>query len=154
MNTGSIDAIRAGVNAALQEACGVMLGAEPVDASAEPGWRPAFSGRVRVSGDLEFEVDLSLDEEAARRLVETLLGGPPPEAEAAALREDAVGELTNVVAGGTKSRLSGHACDLSLPRVSSPPQTLPGFTRLLHRLDVRPGGGGGRLGVSVLVPAA
>jgi CheY-specific phosphatase CheX len=71
-----------------------------------------------LAGKLEGALVLLLTEEAARNIVFKMFEMSAEEAASEIL--DGVGELTNIIAGGLKTRLvsvSGHSFDLSLPTV-------------------------------------
>jgi chemotaxis protein CheX len=74
-----------------------------------------MSGSVGLSGKVNGVVYTTFSEQTARHIAEKILGVEVGEAEVI----DAVGELTNVVAGNLKSRLCdlGFNCTLSIPSV-------------------------------------
>ncbi len=73
------------------------------------------SGIIGLSGKARGTVVLSLSKEAALRATEALLRDPPTEINADVI--DAVGELTNIIAGGAKARLKHLAMSVSLPTI-------------------------------------
>jgi len=95
-----------------------MMGIEVVrgEPFANDGALPEhdLSGVVTLSGKAQGTVALSLGEATAQRAAATLLGEPP-----AGLDDliDAVGEMTNIVAGGAKGQLEPLAMRISLPSV-------------------------------------
>jgi chemotaxis protein CheX len=95
-----------------------MLGAEitPREAIFGKLGAPAhdISGMIGLSGDAKGMVTLSLCREVALSATEALLGERPAEMDASVA--DTVGELTNMVAGMAKGRLSG-TLNMSLPSV-------------------------------------
>ena len=77
----------------------------------------AAASVVSLVGDVELSIWLGFPRQTALRIVEVFAGDPVPfDSEDLA---DAVGELTNIVAGDTKSRLyaEGIKTQLSLPSV-------------------------------------
>lgn len=81
------------------------------------GAQPAHdvSGIIGLSGKAVGTVVLSLSREAAMRATEVLLGDRPREINSDVV--DAVGELTNMIAGGAKAQLEQYAMSVSLPTV-------------------------------------
>ena len=73
------------------------------------------SGIIGLSGKAKGIVVLSLSKEAALRATEALLGDPHTEINSDVT--DAVGELTNIIAGGAKARLENLAMSVSLPTI-------------------------------------
>lgn len=73
------------------------------------------SGIIGLSGKARGTVVLSLSKNAALRATEALLRDPPAEINADVT--DAVGELTNIIAGGAKARLKHLAMSVSLPTI-------------------------------------
>ncbi len=73
------------------------------------------SGIIGLSGKAKGTVVLSLDREAAMRATEALLGERPSSIDADVT--DAIGELTNMIAGNAKAQLERYALSVSLPTV-------------------------------------
>jgi chemotaxis protein CheX len=73
------------------------------------------SGIIGLSGKARGIVVLSLSKEAALRATEALLRDPPTDINADVI--DAVGELTNIIAGGAKARLKHLVMSVSLPTI-------------------------------------
>ena len=73
------------------------------------------TGIIGLSGKAKGTVVLSLDREAAMRATEALLGERPFSINADVT--DAVGELTNIIAGNAKAQLEQYAMSVSLPTV-------------------------------------
>ena len=73
------------------------------------------SGIIGLSGKARGIVVLSLSKEAALRATEALLRDPPTEINSDVT--DAVGELTNIIAGGAKARLKHLEMSVSLPTI-------------------------------------
>lgn len=73
------------------------------------------SGIIGLSGKARGTVVLSLSKQAALRATEALLRDPTKEINADVA--DAVGELTNIIAGGAKARLKHLAMSVSLPTI-------------------------------------
>lgn len=73
------------------------------------------SGIIGLSGKAKGTVVLSLDREAAMRATEAMLGERPLFINADVT--DAVGELTNMIAGNAKAYLEQYALSVSLPTV-------------------------------------
>ena len=73
------------------------------------------SGIIGLSGKAKGTVVLSLEPDVALAATEAMLLERPPEINSDVV--DAVGELTNVVAGGAKARLEHFALSVSLPTV-------------------------------------
>ena len=73
------------------------------------------SGIIGLSGKARGTVVLSLSKKAALRATEALLRDPTKVINADVA--DAVGELTNIIAGGAKARLKHLAMSVSLPTI-------------------------------------
>jgi len=73
------------------------------------------SGVIGLSGKATGSVVLGLSEETALAVTEAMLEERPPEVNADVV--DAVGELTNMIAGGAKAQLEQLALSISLPSV-------------------------------------
>lgn len=73
------------------------------------------SGIIGLSGKAKGTVVLSLEPDVALAATEAMLLERPPEINSDVV--DAVGELTNVVAGGAKAKLEHFALSVSLPSV-------------------------------------
>lgn len=73
------------------------------------------SGVIGLSGRAKGTVVLSLDREAAICAAEAMLGERPTHINADVT--DAVGELTNMIAGNAKAQLEQYAMSVSLPTV-------------------------------------
>lgn len=81
------------------------------------GWQPAYevSGIIGLTGKARGTVVLSLERETALQVTAVMLGDRPPEINRDVI--DAVGELTNMIAGGAKAQLESLAMSVSLPTV-------------------------------------
>lgn len=79
------------------------------------GPRHEVSGVIGLSGQAVGTVVLSLSKDVALKAASTLLMCEATELDADVI--DAVGELTNVVAGGAKAQLEEYHLSLSLPTV-------------------------------------
>jgi len=74
-----------------------------------------ISGIIGLSGKAKGTVVLSLSREAALKAAEAMLGEPTDDVDADVI--DAVGELTNMIAGGAKAYLEHLEMNLSIPNV-------------------------------------
>lgn len=74
-----------------------------------------ISGLIGISGVCRGMVVVSLGEETAKRAAEAMLGSRPESLDADVL--DAIGELTNMIAGGAKTRLEQYELAIGLPTV-------------------------------------
>lgn len=74
-----------------------------------------ISGLIGISGVCRGMVVVSLGEETAKRAAEAMLGSRPHSLDADVL--DAIGELTNMIAGGAKTRLEQYELAIGLPTV-------------------------------------
>ena len=93
--------------------CSLARGTPFLKDSAHPDYE--VSGVIGLSGKAKGVVVLSLCREAALSATEVMLGERPPQINADVT--DAVGELTNMVAGGAKAKLAHLAMSVSLPTV-------------------------------------
>jgi chemotaxis protein CheX len=73
------------------------------------------NGIIGLSGKAKGTVVLSLERDTALAVTEAMLQERPSEIDADVV--DAVGELTNVIAGGAKAKLEQFALSVSLPTV-------------------------------------
>ncbi len=82
---------------------------------------PQIIGSVGFVGDASGLVYLCLDDAFARHLTGVILGMSPGEVEmnGTEVVNDAIGEITNMTAGGFKNALCdlGHPCKLTLPTI-------------------------------------
>jgi chemotaxis protein CheX len=86
---------------------------DPVTGNRKPAHE--ISGIISLSGDAKGLVTLSLCREAALSATEALLGERPVEIDVGVA--DTVGELTNMVAGVAKGKMTGLTLNISLPSV-------------------------------------
>ena len=106
-----------------------MLGLELVREA--PFLRKAFSPQYEVTGIIGLTgkttgtVAVSLPREMALSITEKLLGQRPPEVNAQVI--DAIGEMTNMIAGSAKSHLEHLQLSLGLPTVVTGCSTCIGF---------------------------
>lgn len=114
MNAEQLNLIESELRSSVTLVCDTMLGGgiETTGAASSP----RTVGRIHVTGDLAFTVELSMPDPDAALIASALLGMPVGDDEA--LVTDAFGEFTNLVVGSAKSKLTGHDCNLSVPEVS------------------------------------
>jgi chemotaxis protein CheX len=93
--------------------CGLTRGQPFVKDSHQP--LHEVSGVIGLSGKAKGIVVLSLDREAALQATQAMLGERPLAINADVT--DAVGELTNMIAGNAKAQLEQYALNVSLPTV-------------------------------------
>jgi CheY-specific phosphatase CheX len=109
-----MNAVGAAAVSVIGQACGVEL--TPTD--EENMWREgAVIGVISIMGDVDWSVFLGLPRDTAEILTEKFAGFEIPfDSEDMG---DAVGELTNILAGNVKSRLAekGVRTNISLPNV-------------------------------------
>ena len=74
-----------------------------------------ISGIIGLSGKAKGTVVLSLSEDAALKAAGAMMGEPINELNADVI--DAVGEMTNMIAGGAKAQLERFEMSLSIPNV-------------------------------------
>ncbi len=105
------------------EVYGVMLGLEVQagEPKAATSGTPLgeVKGAIGLTGDYPGVIALNMSRVGAAQAVELLLGTPAGSATSAEIM-DTVGEMTNMIAGGLKTRLSGGpglAVEISLPTV-------------------------------------
>ncbi len=96
-----------------------MLGIEitrgEIFAKKDPHPHHEVNGIINLSGKAKGTVVLSLDKDVALNATETMLQERPSEINADVV--DAIGELTNIIAGGAKAKLEQFALSASLPNV-------------------------------------
>ena len=93
--------------------CDLCRGALALKTSSQPSHE--ISGIIGLSGKAKGTVVLSLDREAALQAAAHLLGERPADINAEVT--DAIGELTNMIAGQAKAQLEHLAMSISLPTV-------------------------------------
>lgn len=108
---------------AVKDVCSTMLNWQVDQGTAEGDGHPGpfelhqFNGCIGFGGGLTGSLFLSCSENLAGQMARTILGADLP----AGAREisDVVGELTNMLAGGCKSRLCDHDCPvvMSIPNI-------------------------------------
>jgi chemotaxis protein CheX len=109
-------------NRAVCEVFTTMLRYQLETASAE-GWRmdgrPHLAGCIGFFGKLNGVVYIYTAEPFARHIASRLLGMRESEIDSDELVNDAIGELTNMVVGPVKSRLTDHGaqCVLTIPSI-------------------------------------
>lgn len=81
----------------------------------DPSWKPEVTGIIGLSGVISGDIVVDLDADVAIGATAALLGEPSSEIDDTVI--DAVGELTNMIAGGAKTRLVGCDLRLALPTV-------------------------------------
>lgn len=112
------------INNAVRDVFGTMLNyhLEPVAATANSwamGGRPHMAGCVGFTGQVNGVVYIYASESFARLMASRLLGLSESEIQGDEMVCDAMGEITNMVAGPIKSKLSdtGVACVLTIPAI-------------------------------------
>jgi chemotaxis protein CheX len=93
--------------------CSLTRGQPFLKGGSQPEYE--VSGIVGLSGRAKGTIVLSLCREAALAVASAMLGEPVPEIGADVC--DAVGELTNMIAGSAKAQLENLALTVSLPSV-------------------------------------
>jgi len=93
--------------------CGLTRG--PLSLQHEHTPRHEVSGLIGLSGSWRGMVVVSIDRSTAISAAEAMLGVRPPELNGDVL--DAVGELTNMIAGAAKTKLEEYKLTIGLPMV-------------------------------------
>jgi chemotaxis protein CheX len=94
-------------------ACELTRGQPSLKTNSSPQYE--VSGLIGLTGKFQGMVVVSLGRETAIQATEVLLSERPPEINAQVV--DAVGELTNMIAGSAKSRLEQFQLSVGLPSV-------------------------------------
>jgi chemotaxis protein CheX len=94
-------------------ACELIRGQPSLKTNTSP--QHEVSGLIGLTGKIQGMVVVSLGRETAIQATEILLSERPPEINAQVV--DAVGELTNMIAGSAKSRLEQFQLSVGLPSV-------------------------------------
>lgn len=133
-----LDVIRNYLSTVPKEVFGTMLGWEiqPVDLPEDPARSNTLelkgvNGSIGFGGKMTGTLFVSADEKLAKRMAQQVLGDPT--LESAHEICDVFGEITNMVAGGCKSRL----CDNGIPVVMSIPNVIRGRSLTATGRDVR-----------------
>lgn len=93
--------------------CELVAGAVTDDATREGPHD--VTGIIGMSGKMSGVVMIHISKDIALNITAAMLGGKPTEINADVI--DAVGELTNMIAGGAKARLAPMFENLALPMV-------------------------------------
>lgn len=97
----------------------MMLGCVPTRTGLrlkEPGEKSQdVSAVIGISGRVQGTIVVSLTRESACAVLERMVGDKETEITSAVC--DAVGELTNMIAGGSKAQLAKYELSISLPKV-------------------------------------
>lgn len=113
----------------------MMLGCTPTRTGLklqDDGWpRHEVSGVIGISGAVAGMVVVNLSATAAREVLKRMVGSESDEVNQEVC--DAVGELTNMIAGSAKAQLAKQNLSISLPNVVSGPGHIIHFPS-----DVRP----------------
>ena len=103
---------------------------QDVDARIEP--EPTLYGTIRLQGNAEGRITVSLHETDGRQLVAAMLGMEENEVDAEIIR-DGLGEMANVIAGFARSVMAASDVEfnIGLPEIGdTPPEAVGG---LIHR---------------------
>jgi chemotaxis protein CheX len=126
MNTTApnlIDEMRDSLKSGVGEVFRTMLALEAKPAPVLHGWHalgePLMAGSVGFTGGANGVVYLHLTARFACTLASRMLGLPEAELQGDEMVNDVIGELTNMIVGGGKSRLcdAGAPCVLTIPSV-------------------------------------
>ncbi len=106
----------------VKDVCSTMLGWAATEVATTPGQDPASFGLQAINGCIGFggrmngSIFLSCTEGLAVLMAKTIMGTESPTAHDLS---DVVSELTNMLAGGCKSRLCDHDCPvvMSIPNI-------------------------------------
>jgi len=96
------------------------ISAQPSSTSdIQAGNQKLVVGSVGFTGDVNGQVYIYIEEPFARALTCRMLGMSESEIEGDELVNDVIGELSNMIVGGAKSRLcdSGAICHLTIPSI-------------------------------------
>ena len=93
--------------------CGLERGAPTLKRNCQPSHE--VSAVIGLSGKAKGTVVLSVDREVALQVASILLGERPDQINADVA--DAMGEMTNMIAGRAKAQLEQYAMSISLPTV-------------------------------------
>lgn len=112
------------MNQSIQEVFETMLSMELLLLNETPDLSAdgdRIVGSVGFAGDVMGNVRLHVTYSYARRIAADMIGLKPEEIENDEEIHDVIGELSNMIGGGLKSRLcdSGYLCELSIPSVTS-----------------------------------
>lgn len=132
------DVIKSYLSTVPRDVFSTMLGweVEPKEVPVDPACNSrlelrGINGSIGFGGKMTATLFVSADESLARRMAQQVLGDPALES----MHEicDVFGEITNMVAGGCKSRL----CDNGMPVVMSIPNVIRGRALSATGRDVR-----------------
>lgn len=115
MSTSYIDAFVEAAQEVFSLALGTTLKTTPCDLPEGSQSACEVTALIGLNGSCRGTVVISLDGATALNIVEAILGVRPERLDADVL--DAVGELTNMIAGGGKTRLKQLDVTLGLPMV-------------------------------------
>jgi chemotaxis protein CheX len=135
MRVELINPFVASTQSVFQTMLGCTLTRGPLSLKGDHAPMYEVSGLIGLCGKCQGMVVVSLSRETALEVAATMLGDRPAELDADVL--DAVGELTNMIAGAAKTQLEQYALSISLPTVicgksqsikfpsESPPMLIP-----------------------------
>lgn len=115
MRVELINPFVASTQSVFQTMLGCTLARGPLSLKKDHAPMHEVSGLIGLCGKCQGMVVVSLGRETALEVAATMLGDRPTELDADVL--DAVGELTNMIAGAAKTQLEQYALSISLPTV-------------------------------------
>jgi len=118
-----IDEVRSHLNRAMVEVFGTMVGIEAKPAAVcdlHAAGLTLVAGSVRFDGDVTGVFHIHVTAPFARTLASRMLGLTEAELEGDEMVNDVIGELSNMIVAGVKSRLcdAGATCVLSVPTIT------------------------------------
>jgi chemotaxis protein CheX len=110
-----VEAFQKSTSTVFKTMLGMEITAGPVEQCDQMIVRHEVSGMISLSGTLAGDVIVSFDERVAILATGAMLGSEPTELDNDVV--DAVGELTNMIAGSAKGSLELYKVQLALPTV-------------------------------------
>jgi chemotaxis protein CheX len=115
VNEPIVEAFQLATSTVFKTMLGMEITVGPAEHSDQMVARYEVSGIISLSGPVAGDIVVSFEERFAKLATGTMLGNEPNELDADVV--DAVGELTNMIAGSAKSRLELSNLQLALPTV-------------------------------------
>lgn len=125
MDDQLVQAFQLATSTVFETMLGMEVVAGPVERSNQVVARYEVSGIIGLSGPVAGDIVISFEERLAKLAAGAMLGDVPDELDAEVV--DAVGELTNMIAGSAKGRLGLSNLQLGLPTVIIGKQHSIGF---------------------------
>lgn len=120
-----VEALTQSTQSIFQTMCGFDMKPAGIQHMVTNRAQHELNGIISISGKLKVTLVLSLSKELAFNVVKAFLGAPADSVNSDVI--DVVGELTNMICGNAKERLSIQGLSLGLPTVVAGPSMIVAF---------------------------